>query len=73
MNLVVIGEAAKRLGPAALAQAHGIPWRQVAALRDRIAHGYRSLDWATIWVIASEEMAPLLSAVTPLLPNEGPP
>jgi uncharacterized protein with HEPN domain len=43
MNLIIIGEAATRLGRdhAAFAEARpDLPWRRMIAMRNRIAHGY---------------------------------
>lgn len=67
MQLLVIGEAVRRLPTEVLAEAAEIPWRRIVALRNRIAHGYASLNWAVVWDIASIELLPLKEAVHELL------
>lgn len=63
MNLLVIGEAARRVDPGVLAREPGIPWSSVIALRNRIAHGYSSLQLEVIWAIVTRELFELRSAV----------
>jgi uncharacterized protein with HEPN domain len=48
-NLEVIGEASRRV-PAKFASRHaGVPWPQLAGLRNRIVHDYFGLDLEIIW------------------------
>jgi uncharacterized protein with HEPN domain len=45
----VLGEAVKRL-PDDLRQRYpAVPWHLVAGMRDRITHGYDSVDYLTPW------------------------
>jgi len=63
MNLIIIGEAAARLGKdhAAFASAHpDLPWRNMISMRNRIAHGYVELDFRVIWRTAIEDVVELL-------------
>ncbi len=46
--LTDIGEAAKNLGGLE-DQLDGIPWSQVAAMRDRITHRYFDIDHDVVW------------------------
>ena len=52
MNLVIIGEAAKRLPPEAIAAMPGVDWSAAAGLRDIIAHRYFAIDPELVWDIA---------------------
>ncbi len=55
-NLEVIGEATKRLTPATKALAPGIQWKRIAGFRDRVIHGYDTLDPGTIWGIVERDL-----------------
>jgi uncharacterized protein with HEPN domain len=48
-ELAVLGEAAKRLSPAFRARHSGIPWKQIAGMRDHLIHGYDSVDQDDVW------------------------
>lgn len=48
MYLIVVGESARALSPDAQSEAPEIPWTQVIGLRNRIAHGYQTIDRAAI-------------------------
>lgn len=48
-NLLQIGELAKNLTDEFISQFTGIPWKSIKGLRDRIAHGYGSIDFEMIW------------------------
>ena len=63
MNLLVIGEAVRRLDHAMLSAELDIPWLRIIAMRNRIAHGYSSLHFDVIWTIVSTELDPLLAAI----------
>lgn len=54
-NLLVLGEAAKKV-PAEIANAYPtVEWRRIAAFRDVLAHGYFGLDEDILWdVIANK-------------------
>ena len=50
-NLEIIGEAVKQL-PAEFKAGHaGIPWAQIAGLRNRIVHDYAGIDLEIIWQV----------------------
>ena len=54
--LEIIGEAAKRL-PADLRQQYpDIPWRGMAGMRDRIAHGYDIVDLQIVWDVVKRDI-----------------
>jgi uncharacterized protein with HEPN domain len=48
-QLVVIGEAAKRLSAEYRANHPEIPWREMAGLRDVVVHHYDEIDLVEIW------------------------
>jgi uncharacterized protein with HEPN domain len=71
MYLIVIGESARALSDATQNEAPEIPWPQIIALRNRIAHGYQTIDRAAIWSIATTQLAPLDTAVRRMLAARG--
>ncbi|MGD0093413.1 MAG: HepT-like ribonuclease domain-containing protein, partial [Planctomycetota bacterium] len=70
--LEVVGEAAAQVSPAGRARAPGIPWPQIVGLRNRIVHGYDTLDRKRIWDIISADLDPLVTELEKLVPPEPP-
>ncbi len=59
-NLLIIGEAVKRL-PTELRSVHpAIEWRKIAGLRDIIAHAYFALDDDILWDVVTTKLPSLL-------------
>ncbi len=59
--LEIIGEAANRIPQAEQAQYPQIPWTQVIGLRNRLIHGYDSVDFDILWQIISQDLPPLIA------------
>jgi uncharacterized protein with HEPN domain len=60
MQLIVIGETANRISAEARL-AHPMPWAQISALRNRIAHGYAFIDQGRVWQILQADLPGLLA------------
>lgn len=58
-NLLQIGELTKHLEPSFISKYNKIPWRQIKGMRDKIAHGYGTIDMERVWYTAHEEIIPL--------------
>jgi uncharacterized protein with HEPN domain len=59
----VLGEAVKRL-PEDLKRRHpDVPWQLVAGMRDKISHGYDSVDQQVLWDAVRNDLPVLLKAV----------
>ena len=69
-NLEIIGEAAKRVPAEVLQRYPQVPWRKIARFRDRLAHGYRTLDPVILWGTIQDDIAPLLREVQAILAAE---
>lgn len=69
-RLAVIGEAVKLLSPETLAAEPQTPWRRIAGMRDRLIHGYASVDVDIVWRVAHGELPQLETAVRRLLAGE---
>lgn len=53
--LEVAGEAAKRLPEDVRARHPGIPWRLMAGMRDRLIHGYDTVDLDILWLTITQD------------------
>jgi uncharacterized protein with HEPN domain len=59
--LEVIGEAANRVSEETRRQHPGIAWPQIVSLRNRLIHGYDSVDLDILWQILQEDVPRLIS------------
>jgi phosphoribosylanthranilate isomerase len=59
--LMIIGEAAWKLPRLERGQFCEVPWRQIVSLRHRLVHNYGGTDVATIYDIATAEVARLIA------------
>jgi len=63
MGLVIIGESARRLSAETQAKAADLDWSAIISLRNRIAHGYGSVDHRLVWSIVEMELDRLADVV----------
>ncbi len=62
-QIAVAGEAVKRLS-LGLRNAHReIPWKDIAGMRDRLIHGYDSVDVDELWKTSIEDIPMLMAQV----------
>lgn len=55
-NLEIIGEAVKVL-PLAFRKTHkNIPWKQIAGMRDKVAHEYFGVDYKILWTTVQKDI-----------------
>ena len=59
-NFEIIGEAAGRLSPQSRAPSEAA-WRKVVAFRNRLIHGYWSVDLVLVWNVIENDL-PVLKA-----------
>lgn len=71
-NLELVGEAATHIPDDVRDANPQIKWRQVVAVRNRLAHGYMGLDEDVIWDIIQTDLPDLLVKARRLL-EEGQP
>lgn len=64
---MVIGEAVKHLAPETRESAPGIPWADVAGLRDLIAHEYFRIETQRMLDIVERDLPALDRAIERLL------
>jgi uncharacterized protein with HEPN domain len=68
-QLMVMGEAVKRLSPDFRAEHPEIPWPLIAGMRDNLIHGYDIVDLDEVWRTAETDVPELLRLIEPLLPE----
>jgi uncharacterized protein with HEPN domain len=66
-NLMIIGEAVKHIPAEVRERAPGVPWAEVAGMRDVIVHGYFELDLPLLWHVVREEVTQLRQQIEALL------
>jgi uncharacterized protein with HEPN domain len=66
-NIEIIGEAAKNL-PKEFKTTHAeIPWKEIAGMRDRIAHFYFGIDFEIVWDTIQKDIPELKEKITSLI------
>jgi len=55
-SLEIIGDGASRTSESIKKAYPGIPWRELAGMKDRLAGMYFSPDWVLVWDILAEEI-----------------
>jgi uncharacterized protein with HEPN domain len=69
-QLLVLGEAAKRLSPE-FVESHGsIPWRAIAGMRDRLVHAYDAIDLDEVWNTVARDIPRLTDYLEGIAPRE---
>ena len=58
-NLEVMGEAVRQVSATTRSAHPDIPWSQIAGTRDRVIHGYFTVDLEIVWEIVETELPPL--------------
>ncbi len=69
-NLIVIGEAAKKLPPDFRQRHPEIAWRKIAGLRDIVVHEYFGIDEDILWDVVQTKIPELEKAIQNILAME---
>ncbi len=70
-QLLVIGEAVKRLSEKFRASHPEIPWAMVAGMRDKLIHEYDDVDLDEVWKTLNTDIPRLISLLKPLVHEQG--
>lgn len=65
--LEVVGEAAARVPDECRRRHPEIPWQDIADLRNRLIHGYDSIDLDVLWMILHDDLPPLIHRLETIL------
>jgi len=68
--LEIIGEAANRVSPQCQSQHPSIPWSPIVSLRNRLIHGYDSVDMDILWQILKQDLPGLIEELQKILSKE---
>lgn len=56
----LVGEAASRVSKPARERHSEIPWRQIVGLRNRLIHGYDTIDFDILWHVLTVDLPALI-------------
>ena len=68
-QLLVLGEAVKRLSEELRNQYPTIPWKQIAGLRDVVIHQYDAVDLEEVWKTVTVDLPILVSSLEKISPQ----
>lgn len=71
-KLTVIGEATARLSPKFRERHPEIEWEDIVGFRNIAVHAYFAVDWAIVWVAATQETPDLKRKIVDILDSEFP-
>jgi uncharacterized protein with HEPN domain len=69
-QLLVLGEAVKRLSEGFRTSYPAIPWRMIAGMRDKLIHAYDAVDLEEVWKTVSIDIPYLITLLAPLEPQQ---
>jgi uncharacterized protein with HEPN domain len=71
-ELLVLGEAVKRLSAGFRDEHADVPWKSIAGMRDRLLHGYDDVDLELVWKTVDEDLPALVARLERLAPRRDP-
>ncbi len=66
-EIVVLGEAARRLSPELRAARPEVPWREMIGMRSIITHGYDQIDDDELWQVIHRDLPDLIQRLEYIL------
>ena len=72
-NLEIIGEAGRHLDDATRAGLPRVPWEDLRALRNGLAHRYFARDIGATWKTVSEDLPKIQPLIQAAIRGDGPP
>ena len=66
-EIVVLGEAARRLSPGIRSAHPAIPWREIIGMRSVITHGYDQVDDQELWQVIERDLPDLMPKLEAIL------
>ena len=62
-----IGEASKNIPKEIKAKYKGLPWTEMARMRDKITHFYFGINYKVVWLVVKKELPAIEPAITKIL------
>jgi len=69
-QIEIIGEATKRLSKETKERHPGIPWKDVAGMRDKLIHDYFGVDLDAVWDTIERDIPPLKNKLKDIIEKE---
>lgn len=66
-EIVVMGEAARRLSQEIRDIHPQVPWRDIIGMRSVVAHGYDQIDDDELWQVIERSLPELIQKIEPIL------
>ena len=70
-QLLVLGEAGKRLSQEFRAEHKEIPWKKIVGMRDKLIHEYDDVDLDEVWKTVNSDVPRLVKLLESLAPSKG--
>lgn len=71
-QLLIIGEAVKRLSPAFREENQQVPWNLIAGMRDHLIHAYDAVDLDEVWRTCTVDVPALIESLASLIVDDEP-
>ncbi len=71
-NLEVIGEAAKNVPEDVRREYSEVPWAEMAGMRDKLIHGYATIELEIVWTTVEEDVPELIPALNAVMDDLDP-
>jgi uncharacterized protein with HEPN domain len=66
-EIVVLGEAARRLSSEIRAAHPEVPWREIIGMRSVVSHGYDQIDDDELWQVIEHDLPELMQKLQAIL------
>jgi uncharacterized protein with HEPN domain len=66
----ILGEAAGRVSSETRERLSTLPWRGMISMRNRIIHGYDTVNVGVLWDTIRTDLPPLISTLETVLPRD---
>jgi uncharacterized protein with HEPN domain len=66
-EIVVLGEAARRLSPEIRAAHPNVPWRDIVGMRSIVSHGYDQIDDDELWQVVCKDLPELIARLETIM------
>ena len=66
-NILQIGELVKNFDVSFTSKFNKVPWKQIAGMRDKVAHGYGTIEIDIVWETATNDINALREYCTKIL------
>lgn len=70
-SLEVIGEAVKNVPRTFRNKYPGIPWKEIAGMRDKLIHEYFGVNYRIVWETVKKEIPKLENQIKEIMEKEG--